>query len=300
MKSLNISSIKAAAVGAATGTAFGVASFLILTRHRWMGSTLFLLTPVVAGFSIALVARGRNSAMAAALVSVLGTLGILIGLGKEGPLCAAMAFPVLVCGLFLGLGIGLLARRLLGDIDQNQATTGMVLLVGPMLIFSAERIERPIIDHKRIEVVSTSISINDSPTHIWSMIQSFDSLQTTKPFLMHIGLPVPQRCTMQGHGIGAKRICYFDSGYIEETVTKWDPPYGMELRIDRTHMPGRHWLGFEDAKYSLRSDGPSTTLLRSTTFSSNLHPAWYWRPLERLGVESEHSYVLREVARKAR
>ena len=126
-----------------------------------------------------------------------------------------------------------------------------------------------------------------------------DSIQASKPLLMYLGLPVPQRCVMQGHGIGAKRTCYFNVGYIEETVTGWSPPYYLGLSIDRTHMPGRHWLGFENAEYRLQASGPMTLLTRTTTISSHLHPDWYWRPFERLGVESEHDYILRDIALRA-
>ncbi len=72
----------------------------------------------------------------------------------------------------------------------------------------------------------------------------------------------------------------------------------MGLRIDRTHMPGRHWLGFETASYHLEAKASGTQLTRTTVISSHLYPAWYWRPLERLGVESEHKYLLQDVANR--
>ena len=45
--------------------------------------------------------------------------------------------------------------------------------------------------------------------------------------------------------------------------------------------------------------GSDTLLTRRTTVFSNLHPAWYWRPLERFGVETEHDYILRDLARRS-
>jgi hypothetical protein len=116
---------------------------------------------------------------------------------------------------------------------------------------------------------------------------------------MYVGLPIPQRCEMHGEGVGSKRTCYFDVGFIEETVTGWNPPYYMGLSIDRTHMPGRHWLGFESAEYRLEPRGGSTLLIRQTTVRSYLHPSWYWRGFERLGLESEHIYILRDVLQRA-
>ena len=155
-------------------------------------------------------------------------------------------------------------------------------------------LERP-----RTEVVQTTVNVNGSPERVWRAIVSIDNIKASQPFLMHVGLPIPQRCTMQGHGVGAKRTCYFNVGYIEETVTAWNPPYSMGLSIDRTHLPGRHWLGFESADYRLEPSGGTTWLTRRTTVFSYLHPSWYWRTFERLGVESEHAYILRDVVLRA-
>jgi hypothetical protein len=141
--------------------------------------------------------------------------------------------------------------------------------------------------------------VHASPEQVWSNILSVDKVQASKPCLMYIGLPIPRRCQLVGEGLGAKRTCYFNSGYIEETITGWNPPYYMGLAIDRTHMPGRHWLGFERAEYRLSAQGNSTTLSRITIISSHLLPRWYWRSFERLGVESEHRYILEDVALKA-
>ena len=258
------------------------------------------MVPVVAGFSIALVARRLNIVVSAALLAVLGSLACLIAFGKEGVLCALLALPILVLGLGLGVGIGLLIRRILVDRASHQTTTtGFLLLIGPLLIFAGERIERPMLEHPRTEVISNTVEVSDSLEHVWMNIQSIDSLEGSKPLLMYVGLPVPQRCTMRGQGIGAKRTCYFDTGYIEETVTAWNPPYLLGLSIDRTHMPGRHWLGFQRAEYRLESAGKFTALTRTTTVTSYLLPTWYWRGFERLGIESEHRYILQDLVLRA-
>jgi hypothetical protein len=296
-------SLKATGVGTMSGTAIGLIAFFFLTsrQHPFMGEVLFLLVPVAAGFSVVLVARTPDSAAsAAALLSVVCSLILLVSLGKEGVLCALLALPIIGIGLGIGAGIGILARKLFVDRSKNRTTTtGMLLLIGPALIVAGERIERPILYHSRTEVVQTTVEVNEKPEQTWGRILSIDNVQANKPILMYLGLPIPQRCVTQGQGIGAKRTCYFDVGYIEETVTGWNPPYSLGLSIDRTHMPGRYWLGFENAEYRLQASGPRTLLTRTTTISSHLQPAWYWRGFERLGVESEHEYILRDLVRRA-
>jgi len=166
----------------------------------------------------------------------------------------------------------------------------------PLLVFVGHRVELSTLVHPRQEAVTSSIWLPAEPSQVWSALRSFDSLTAQKPALMYVGLPIPVRCTMQGDGLGARRVCYFDRGYIEETVIEWSPPTRMRLSIDRTNLPGRHWLGFEDAEYDLQSDSGGTILTRRTTIISNLYPAWYWRPFERWGVASEHDYILNDVA----
>jgi hypothetical protein len=85
-------------VGATTGTAVGLLAFGFLTfaQHPGMGTTLFVLSPIAAGFSIAMVARGFTSTTAAALLSVVFSLFLLIAFGKEGGLCAILALPIII------------------------------------------------------------------------------------------------------------------------------------------------------------------------------------------------------------
>jgi hypothetical protein len=169
-----------------------------------------------------------------------------------------------------------------------------------MIVMAGHQLERPSLESVRRESVANSIFLAARPEEVWTNIQSIDSISVKKPLLMYFGLPVPLRCRLEKKAVGAKRTCYFENGFIEETITEWTPPYTMRLTIDRTNMPGRHWLGFETAAYELRPQGGGTLLTRTTTITSHLYPVWYWRPLERLGVASEHDYILRDLANHLR
>lgn len=290
--------LKSLGLGTLTGMLVGLAGFLIASVSLGMGMVMFFLVPVSAGFTIGLVTPKGKKAQVSAMLAVGATLLILIATKMEGLLCAVMAFPLLMASIALGAWIGAAFRIEPGQ--EGRARTGMMVLAVPLLIFSAHKAEEPMLNRTRIETISTTVRLDASPELVWSHIQSIDSIHSRKPWLMHIGLPVPLRCTLQRTAVGARRTCYFDKGYIEETVTKWDAPHFMGLRIDRTHMPGRHWLGFESANYRLEQDGDSTLLTRTTIISSHLSPAWYWRPLERLGVESEHRYLLDDVVNRVK
>jgi hypothetical protein len=292
--------IKGTIAGVLTGTTVGLLGFF-LAEHRTvpaMGWVMFVLVPMAAGFAMALVAGSRSLFLSACL-SVIGSLGILIATGREGILCAILAFPWLAVCLVIGCGLGLLFKRILYASRNRTTTTLGILCALPFMVVGGRVAEESHVRGVRVESISTSIAIPAEPGLVWSSMQVLDSLAGPKPWLMDIGLPIPVRCTMQGHGLGAKRTCYFESGQIEETVTEWQPPYRMGLHIDRTQMPGRHWMDFEDAAYMLEPQGAQIVLTRTTTITSRLYPAWYWRRFEQMGIESEHRYILNNIAAKS-
>jgi len=294
--------LKGVLVGGIAGTVVGLGGFYIaeIPATHAMGPVMFILVPLAAGFAIAMVTRDRQTVPAAMLLATIVSLAILIASHTETPVCALIAFPLLALGLLAGVGLGTIFHTLRAKFGGSGTTfTSLVLLSMPLLIFTGHRIEVSTLTHPRQEVVTTTIRLAADPSHVWNDLRSFDSVQGKKPLLMYIGLPIPMRCEMQGSGVGAKRTCYFDHGSIEETVIDWQPPNLMRLSIDRTNMPGRHWLDFEYAEYTLQQDGNDTILTRNTTIISNLYPAWYWRPFERWGVSSEHNYIFSDLVRRA-
>jgi len=115
--SVILGSLKAVALGAIAGTAIGLLAFSFLTscQHPGKGSALFLLVPIAAGLPIAMVAREPNSTTTAAI--------LLIAPGKEAVLCAVLLFPIIVLGLFMGIEVRVLARKLFISRTKNQTTT---------------------------------------------------------------------------------------------------------------------------------------------------------------------------------
>jgi hypothetical protein len=295
-------SLKGVLVGGLTGVAVGLGGFLFaeIPATHAMGPVMFLLVPFAAGFAITLVLHDLQTVTAAALLAAIASLALLIAMHMETPVCALLAFPLLFFGICIGIALGFIFYSLRAKFTGKAGPTftSLVLLSMPLLIFTGHRIELSTLTHPRQEIVTDTIRLSADPSHVWNDLRSFDSLQGKKPLLMYIGLPIPMRCDMQGTGLGAKRTCYFDHGSIEETIIEWVPPNLMRLSIDRTNMPGRPWLSFEYATYTLQPDGTNTILTRSTTIISNLYPAWYWRPFERWGVSSEHNYIFSDLARR--
>ncbi|MGB2590021.1 MAG: SRPBCC family protein [Candidatus Acidiferrum sp.] len=288
-----------ALVGVGVGIVYGLLGFFVVRvlETPRMGGIMFLLLPLVIGATIAMVTPrpiAGISILAGALALAICLIS-LVSIHAEGILCALLAFPLVFLSLLLGVGIGLLLRSFVREM-RSISTNYLVFLAMPVLVLGGEGLQRRAFPQPRIQTIATSIRLQATPDQVWSNIQSLDSLSGEKPFLMHVGLPIPQKCVLQGKAVGSKRTCYFDQGSIEETILAWDPPRRMLLSIDRTNMPGRHWLEFEGAEYDLRAEGDGTIVTRTTTIRSNLSPAWYWGRLESWGVESEHEYLFRDLA----
>lgn len=57
-------------------------------------------------------------------------------------------------------------------------------------------------------------------------------------------------------------------------------------------LTGSKWLGFKEAIYFFDDSGQGNCkLTRITTFTSELKPRIYWKPLEKMGISQEHEYV---------
>ncbi|HEX8547389.1 MAG TPA: polyketide cyclase, partial [Cytophagaceae bacterium] len=75
------------------------------------------------------------------------------------------------------------------------------------------------------------------------------------------------------------------------------------LRMDVLdyELVGRNWLGFKEAIYVFdKVETKKCRMTRITTYTSVLEPRFYWAPLERLGIEQEHEYVLNNLDKDLR
>jgi hypothetical protein len=284
---------KAFAAGLLTAVAFGLGGFfLVYDRTGSMGWVLFLVLPIATGFATALVARLRSIVIASLLIGLMICSVILLLTGYEGFVCVLMSLPIIIVGMLLGALLGSLVRiQVLPRFRKPRMPMMLLLLVLPLFLMGANSAEMQSRRTLRAETIVDTTILDGSPEAVWNDLKNMDSVTGTKTFLMKIGLPVPVSCKTEGERVGGKRTCYFETGYIEERITKWDFPNSMQFEITASDVPGRPWLSFRDAGYEFKRDGNRTVLTRTTTIVSRLSPAWYWRRLEAIGVRTEHRYL---------
>lgn len=286
-------------VGSLTAIAFGLGGFgLVHDFNGSMGWALFFILPFITGFATAIVTEGKEVIFASLWIGAIACTAALIITRMEGWVCVLMSAPLVAFSLTMGALTGMLVRGFLLSIGAKHLVLLLTLGVLPFFLIAAKRIEEPSRRTPRAETITNTL-ITDAPRElVWNQLKTFDRIEGTKGLLMRIGLPVPVSCTMSGEGVGATRTCYFEEGHIAERVTEWNPPNSMKLEITEFDVPGRPWLSFQDASYELTTENGRTVVTRKTTIVSRLSPAWYWRPMEKIGVETEHEYLFEEIRRK--
>jgi hypothetical protein len=291
--------IRAVIVGTAVAVVFGAGGFFLINdRTGAMGATLFLLLPFATGFATALMVRGRKLVLASLLIGAIICTAILVVTGMEGWVCVVMSTPLIGFGLTIGAVIGRLVRRLIENSKRQHLMSLLMLAVLPFFLMGANSVEEQSRRTPRVETFTNTLVVDGSRELVWNQLKTFDRINGSKGLLMRIGLPVPVSCTMSGEGVGATRTCYFETGHISERITEWNPPTSMKMDVTEFDVPGRPWLSFKDASYDLTQEGGHTVITRKTTIVSRLSPAWYWRRMEKIGVETEHEYLFEEVKRK--
>jgi hypothetical protein len=286
-------------LGTLVGAVFFLAGYLLVVGNQdSFAVVMFVLVPFAAGFAIAMsVERGKTVA-ACCMTTLVMSLLILIGIGWEGYICCIMASPLLLGALAIGALVGYAIRvRFLDKSPHPRRNAKLMLLVGPILVVSANEVEKPFRSVQCVETFSTTVEVAAKPEDVWPQLVRMHSMNGDQPFLLQIGLPVPNHCTLEGDGVGAQRTCHFDQGVINQEVTEWQKFERMTVKTTESTLPGRHWLTFKDSSYELTQTPTGTRVERLTSICSRLYPRWYWRPFEAWGVESEHEFVLTSLKR---
>lgn len=295
-KSKSEKSIVPAALATVSFSVF--AGILVCVLGAPYGATLFVLAPFLAGCVAGLRASTAIGAGLILIATASSLSSTLVIIAIEGFICILMALPIILAAGFLGLVIVRIAKRI-GRVARTPGCSSIALLLGVFLVGCSAIAEREYVRQDPYDSVVTSRVFPETIDHVWDELLEFRQIEGEKPILLKLGLPVPLLCVMDGKGIGAHRICYFDHGTIEQQVSVWKPPVKLELQITDVTLPGKDWLQFKSATYELEVLNTGETMVRRTTrYDSVLRPRIYWRSLERLAIQSEHQYVFNALSSK--
>ena len=247
-----------------------------------MSFVAFLLLPFVTGLA---ASRRKPWVILTILLALKAALFALAVFAFQQPLIAAGLTTVCLSGTAFVLGL------LLGTAIPTAETFRPTLVISVGLVLVSTAFNGSLPAELRSEEVLTSVTVPRSTESVWNSVKGFGAIAGERPLLLRLGMPTPLRCELEKEEVGARRVCHFDQGRIEQRVTVWEPPLRLGLEILESDLPFQ-LFSFNAASYVLTVRGEKTEVVRSTTLSSRLVPAWFWRPLERATVEAEHLYLL--------
>lgn len=254
------------------------------------GFSFFVFLPFALGYIL-----GKSTIKKISLWGLIISLAIffilLLGGGLEGMVCILMSMPLIIGAIALGVLLNHLIKRQEKKDKKENLIKSSVLPFCIFLIFGFAENELTKNEQFVVEIKS-EIILPYSPIEVYETIKSVDTLDAEKPFLMKLDLPIPQKCILEEEKIGGIRTCYFEGGQIVEKITELEKGKVLKMDVIDYQLTGRKWLGFKEAIYLFDElENGQTKMTRITTYSSELYPRFYWRPLEKIGIEQEHEYV---------
>ncbi len=263
------------------------------------GLSFFVFLPFILGYILGTSSIKTISLIGLVVSLIIFFLLLIIG-GLDGMVCILMALPLVIGAIALGALV-----KYFVDKKQNKNKEGNLIKssILPLFIFLGIGFGEKQLTKNNEEIISvkTEMTFPYSPIKVYETIKSVDTLIAEKPFLMKLDLPIPEKCILEKEEVGGLRTCYFTGGTITERITELEKGKVLRMDVIDYKLTGRKWLGFKEAIYYFDKVGQdSCKLTRITTYTSVLTPRFYWKPLEKIGINQEHDYVFANLSKDLR
>lgn len=261
-----------------------------------LGYTFFILVPLCVGYFLGLRPDFGIALIVSVMVGLAAFFFFLVTSELEGMICIIILLPIFIPLIVLGIWLGYVIKTKLHKKDKsNILKISLYPLV--VLLFSGG-IEHFFGNRYDDAIVESTIELPYDAAIVYDFIKRVDTLEGERSLLMMLGLPVPQKCVLEKEETGAKRICYFEEGTIEEEVTDIKRGEFIKMKVTDYKLPGFKWLKFDEATYLFTQTDSATKLTRITTYRSKLKPRIYWEFWEKQAIKEQHEYVLNDLKRR--
>jgi len=307
----------AALLAATFGAILGLGALAIsVGLLRDYGAALIIGSPCITGFaSGAFYARlspaGKISgAVGAAALAIVMMTVVVVAFAIEGLFCLAILFPVYVAPALVASVVGFYAGRALPrpalDVAIFTSMLSFFVLLGLEHVSPVPALEPP--------PVRTEVEIDAPPETVWPLLPTVAPMAPPTDLLFRTAIAYPIDASMEGEGIGATRVCEFDTGQALEVVDLWEPGHALgfaiksqpepvrELTLYRTFRQPHNDGYIENTRGELRVDplpGGRSLLTGITWYKVRLTPEAYWRGFIDLFIHRIHHRVMDTVKARA-
>ena len=280
-------------------------------NQTFYSTNLFIFAPGLGGFVAGVISNWNvTKSIAASWISatIVGLLscGALLGFGFEGVICIAMALPLIVPMIALGVFIGRFAMTGFNNGRRILMTAApLVVYVGATTAYDQPGFET--------KTESTTMIVNAPPEKIWPKLFHLDNLPEPDQWIFKTGIAYTKGTNASGRNVGDSRQCLLTTGTMNETIAEVQenrylrfevlntPPAMKEMNpfydIHPRHENGSfkvHWGEFRLEPLP----GGRTRFTGTSRYSYNIYPAAYWGLWTDTVAEQIHVRMMGEIKRR--
>lgn len=301
----------------ATSVATGMLLYVIAMVADGSYGGIFFAIPVFMGLVIGLLTptHAYTGAWIALFIALLAAVATL----REGVVCMLFSLPVLVPMVMLGAFAGSVLRRHLRTRRSQRIGVGLVILLGAGAQAWAAASDD--VRSHPIHVAESERVIAAPPERIFATLTARELRVAQRwPWFIRIGLPMPERMTVEQPGLGGSVRFEFAQMTAFGRITAWDPPRTLQYALERYELRdlpfhitrlGRgpdyglrsermsDWLSVLDTAYTIEplANGQSR-LRRRIVWQRHLAPDLYFGWLQQTVIERGQQQLLALIAER--
>lgn len=206
---------------------------------------------------------------------------------QEGFICILMAAPLF---LAVGYAIGKLA-----DTHQEKGLKVNALLLLPFLLLSLEG-STETLSFNRQQVATVTRIVPVAETRIPELLAQTPDFERPLPLFLQLGFPRPGQAAGSGLNLGDERLVPFTVGDEAmgqlQLVVAERSPNRVQFRAVKDSTPIAEWLTWQTTAVAWQAiDARQTQVTITITAERRLAPAFYFGPLEQIGLEQAAGYL---------
>jgi len=265
---------------------------LLVYTHLEQTALMFIGLPTVLAIMLAATpsAQSITGRIFKGMTMFFLMFGILL---IEGVICILMAAPLFY---MVGLIIGVIA-----DSVRLSRSRTLRCSVGIVLVFMSIEGITGGLSFEREETVEVSRVYDKPRSEILADLgrgPDFDLGEL--PGFLKLGFPKPMEISGSGINPGSQWEIYFaggegNPGHLKVKVTSASANHvEFTCLSDESHIA--HWLSWHTVRWELVEQGPNKTEVKMVIrYRRDLDPAWYFKPIERYGVNKAGGYFMEQM-----